>query len=130
VSQLFGKTQLLDMPEAQTSTPSVQTNTQHLIDSSLSSQVLSGKTDVVDTPENVNWVSRAMLVYRQAVSQGLRPSLKALDRLLACLRLPYIHPLPSDGMPTTVLSAFKVGDGFSQHQSQSWSDVIQGWCVV
>lgn len=72
-------------------------------------QVLSGKTDVLDTPENVNWVSRAMLVYRQAVSQGLRPSLKALDRLLACLRLPYMPPLPSDGMTaTTALSTFKV----------------------
>ncbi|KAL0041133.1 hypothetical protein WJX77_005807 [Trebouxia sp. C0004] len=70
-------------------------------------QVLSGKTDVLDTPENVNWVSRAMLVYRQAVSQGLRPSLKALDRLLACLRLPYIPPLPSDGTSTSVLSTFK-----------------------
>ncbi len=74
-------------------------------------QVLSGKTDVLDTPENVNWVSRAMLVYRQAVSQGLRPSLKALDRLLACLRLPYMPPLPSDGMTaTTTLSTFKVWD--------------------
>lgn len=49
-----------------------------------------------------------MLVYRQALSQGLRPSLKALDRMLACLRLPYIPPLASEGTPSTAPISFKV----------------------
>ena len=60
--------------------------------------MLSGKRDAADLPENVNWVSRAMLVYRQGLSHGLRPSLKVLDRLLSCLRLPFIPPLPY-GLP-------------------------------
>lgn len=62
-------------------------------------QVLSGKTDSPDLPENVNWVSRAMMVYRQGLSHGLRPSLKVLDRLLSCLRLPFIPPL-AHGLPS------------------------------
>ena len=62
-------------------------------------QVLSGKADSPDLPENVNWVSRAMLVYRQGLSAGLRPSLKVLDRLLSCLRLPFIPPL-AHGLPS------------------------------
>jgi len=111
---LSGKTDVLDTPEnvnwvSRAMLVYRQTHSASLTAPCLS-QVLSGKTDVLDTPENVNWVSRAMLVYRQAVSQGLRPSLKALDRLLACLRLPYMPPLPSDGMPTTAMSTFKVWD--------------------
>ena len=49
-----------------------------------------------------------MLVYRQALSQGLTPSLRTLDRMLACLRLPYIPALPSVGMPVTAPPPFKV----------------------
>ena len=71
-------------------------------------QVLSGTTDALEAPENINWVSRAMLVYRQALSQGLTPSLRTLDRMLACLRLPYIPALPSVGMPVTAPPPFKV----------------------
>lgn len=62
-------------------------------------QVLSGQSDSPDLPENVNWVSRAMMVYRQGLSHGLQPSLKVLDRLLSCLRLPFIPPL-AHGLPT------------------------------
>ena len=47
----------------------------------------------MDTQGDINWVSAAMSAYRQAVAEGLRPSLKVLDRMLACLRLPYIAPI-------------------------------------
>ena len=60
--------------------------------------MLSGKTEYLELPENVNWVSQAMQVYRQALSSGLKPSLKTLDRMLACLRLPYIPAIASGRM--------------------------------
>ncbi len=34
------------------------------------------------------WVSRAVAVYREALTAGMHPSMRVLDRLLACLRQP------------------------------------------
>ncbi|KAL3134957.1 hypothetical protein ABBQ32_007917 [Trebouxia sp. C0010 RCD-2024] len=81
-------------------------------------QVLSGKTEAPELPENVNWVSRAMMVYRQGLSHGLRPSLKVLDRLLSCLRLPFIPPLApglSSHAPPPQHKGGQAGRGTAQH---------------
>ena len=74
----------------------------------LSLQVLTGKPDGLELPENVNWVSRAMLVYRHGMSNNRQPSLKVLDRLLSCLRLPFIPPLKGDMPGSELPSPFMV----------------------
>lgn len=48
-----------------------------------------------------------MAAYRQALSDGLKPSLKVLDRMLACLRLPYIAPV-AQAAPSLQQTPFKV----------------------
>ncbi|KAK9820618.1 hypothetical protein WJX72_012335 [[Myrmecia] bisecta] len=72
-------------------------------------QALSGSAAPVEyDAREVNWVSRAMSVYREAVAGGVTLRLHVLDRLLACLRLPHSaddkNPGSAGAMPT-----FKVG---------------------
>ena len=38
--------------------------------------------------DSIDWATRALGVYRDALECGVRPSLRLLDRVLACLRLP------------------------------------------
>lgn len=63
---------------------------------------------------DINWMSAAMSAYRQAVAEGLKPSLRVLDRLLACLRLPYIAPM-AEAMPSLQQAPYKVSWVAFQH---------------
>jgi hypothetical protein len=43
----------------------------------------------VRVESDANWPTRALTVYREALAGGYRPSMRILDRLFACLRLPH-----------------------------------------
>ena len=88
-------------------------------------QVLAGSTAIMETQGDINWMSAAMSAYRQAVAEGLRPSLKVVDRMLACLRLPYIAPI-ADAAPSLQSTPFKVGRCIL-HSTKS-RVVIRRWC--
>ena len=50
-----------------------------------------------DAAAGVDWATRAVGVYRDALECGVRPSPRLLDRVLACLRLPHDAPHAARG---------------------------------
>jgi hypothetical protein len=65
----------------------------------------------LDHRDNINWCALALSTYRDFTAAGHKPTIDVLDKLLACLRLPFIQQAAAEGTATPAGGVVSPGGG-------------------